>query len=287
MSKKTHINLSRKNIVVFYHAYCPDGFGGAYAAWKRFGSRAEYIPLEYGKPMPIFPRQSQVYFIDIIAPESELLSLIRANRRVTAIDHHISSRYLVKKTYKYLYALNHSGATLAWRYFHKRKKMPQLLLSIEDGDLWRMKLPYTQAINAVLEMQEFDFKIWDKLVKAFENSKDRKNIIKDGKLLLNYKGKIIEGIIEQGARLVKFKGIRTYAVNSPIYKDEIGNRLATKYPPMAIVWTERKNKRKISLRSVPNFNVSRLAQKMDGGGGHKNAASFTMDINKPLPWKRL
>ena len=29
-----------KNIVVIYHADCRDGFGAAYAAWKKFGDRA-------------------------------------------------------------------------------------------------------------------------------------------------------------------------------------------------------------------------------------------------------
>lgn len=275
-----------KDIIVFYHGNCTDGFGGAYAAWKKFGSRAEYIPLEYGKPLPISPRQSQVYFIDIIVPKAELLSLMRVNRRVTAIDHHISSRHLVEQTNKFLYALNHSGATLAWRYFQSYKKTPRLLLHIEDGDLWKFKLPYTRELYAVLEMMNFDFKTLDKFVKAFENPKKRKKIIEDGRLLLDYKNKIIDRIIERGAQAVNFQGVRTYAVNSPIYESEIGNRLYTKHPPMAIVWNERRDKRKISLRSVPSFDVSKLAQ-IVGGGGHKNAAAFSMDLNKPLPWKRL
>ena len=38
--------------IVAYHGNCPDGFGGAYAAWKKFGDTAEYLPLSYGKPVP-------------------------------------------------------------------------------------------------------------------------------------------------------------------------------------------------------------------------------------------
>jgi hypothetical protein len=30
--------------VVIYHADCRDGFGAAYAAWKKFGDNASYIP---------------------------------------------------------------------------------------------------------------------------------------------------------------------------------------------------------------------------------------------------
>ena len=32
-----------KKIVVIYHDQCRDGFGAAYAAWKKFGDDASYI----------------------------------------------------------------------------------------------------------------------------------------------------------------------------------------------------------------------------------------------------
>lgn len=276
-----------KNIVVFYHGSCTDGFGGAYAAWKKFGSRAEYVPLEHGRPLSVFPQKKEVYFIDIVASEPELMSLIRANRRVTAIDHHITQEKLVKRTQDYLYALNHSGATLAWRYFHKNKKMPRLLLHIEDDDLFKFKVSHTREICAMLELLPYDFKIWDNFAKQLDNLNKRKQIIEKGAHLLSYNNILISDIIESTASHVLFQGVKTYAVNSPIFKDEIGHRLYTKHPPMAIIWSERKDKRKVSLRSVPSFDVSKLAQKISGGGGLKNAAGFTMDLKKPLPWKRL
>ncbi|MDP3956571.1 MAG: hypothetical protein Q8P97_01070, partial [bacterium] len=181
-----------KNIVVFYHGHCPDGFGGAYAAWKKFGSRAEYIPLEHGKSMPIFPMGKEVYFIDIVAPEPELMSLIRANRRVTAIDHHISVAHLVKRTTNYAYARNHSGAVLAWHYFQSFKKMPRLLLHIEDEDLYKFKTAYTREICAMLEILPHDFKIWDKFIKQVDNLNERKKIITKGSLVLRYRNTLIE-----------------------------------------------------------------------------------------------
>lgn len=33
-----------KEIVIIYHAQCRDGLGSAYAAWKKFGDNASYIP---------------------------------------------------------------------------------------------------------------------------------------------------------------------------------------------------------------------------------------------------
>lgn len=37
---------------VLYHANCRDGFGAKFAAWKKFGEQAEYLPVQYGKPPP-------------------------------------------------------------------------------------------------------------------------------------------------------------------------------------------------------------------------------------------
>ena len=45
--------MAHDNISVLYHADCPDGFGGAYAAWKKFGDTAEYIPVKYGRTPPL------------------------------------------------------------------------------------------------------------------------------------------------------------------------------------------------------------------------------------------
>ena len=41
-----------KNNIVLYHAGCPDGFGAAWACWKKFGDNAEYMPVSHGSPPP-------------------------------------------------------------------------------------------------------------------------------------------------------------------------------------------------------------------------------------------
>lgn len=42
----------KPNIFVLYHAHCNDGLGAAFAAYKKFGESAEYIPVSYGKGLP-------------------------------------------------------------------------------------------------------------------------------------------------------------------------------------------------------------------------------------------
>lgn len=38
-----------------YHGNCDDGFGAAWAIWKRWGNEVAYIPGVYGKPLPDGP----------------------------------------------------------------------------------------------------------------------------------------------------------------------------------------------------------------------------------------
>jgi oligoribonuclease NrnB/cAMP/cGMP phosphodiesterase (DHH superfamily) len=275
-----------KSIAVFYHAGCPDGFGGAYAAWKKFGNRAAYHAFQHQRPLPVMPADKNVYFIDIVATEKDLTKLKRTNKRVTAIDHHAMMAPLVKTTHKGLFNNNHSGAVLAWQYFHGKKSVPRLLKNVEDIDLWRFKVPQSRAIASALELIPFDFKKWDAFAKELESASGRAKIIAKGRIIHDYEQKIIDHLVHHEAMLVRFAGIKTLAVNAPILHSEIGNALYKKLPPIGIVWRDTPNMRKFSLRSNGKVDVAKLAKRF-GGGGHKVAAGFRMPLDAKLPWKRL
>ena len=55
---------NKKEIVILYHGGCPDGFGGAYAAWKKFGDAAEYIPVQHDRVVPEGLAGRKLFFID-------------------------------------------------------------------------------------------------------------------------------------------------------------------------------------------------------------------------------
>ena len=57
--------MSHKLIVVFYHAECTDGFTAAWAAWKKFGNRADYVPIFHITPPPLRLKNPQNYFLYI------------------------------------------------------------------------------------------------------------------------------------------------------------------------------------------------------------------------------
>ena len=277
----------KKKIVVLYHGNCTDGFTGAWAAWKKFGNKAQYIGVKHSAPPPAgITDKDAVYMIDYTYPWKYLSKIIKDNKRVTSVDHHISAKENTEKTFQYSYALNNSGAVLAWKYFHPEKKVPVISRHVEDIDIWKFKLPRTREIFAYMDLFDYDFKTWDKLAKKLENPKTRKQVIKDGTIALLHEDRLVDRLVANNAELVKFEGIKAYAINSPNFPSQLGHRLVLKLPPIGIVWHEKADKINVSLRSDGNTDVAKLAGKY-GGGGHKAASAFTVPKGSKLPWKAL
>jgi oligoribonuclease NrnB/cAMP/cGMP phosphodiesterase (DHH superfamily) len=276
-----------QKIIVIYHGDCPDGFGGAYAAWKKFGARAAYLPAmdRFALPCPL--KNKEVYLIDYTYQEDLIKKLLSDNKRVTAIDHHITAECAAKLTQNYSFALDHSGAVLAWNYFHPGKKVPMMLRYVEDRDLWRWKLPASKAVLAYFDLAARSFVAWDKAVKEFEQTKQRKMYKEKGELLLRYEKILLDETLPS-AELVRFAGHTVFAVNAPHrLTSEIGNILAKKTNSFAIVWREMTGTVKVSLRSASAVDVAKIAKKF-GGGGHKRAAAFSFSVRANgivFPWK--
>jgi len=270
-----------KKVVVLYHADCEDGFGSAWAAWKRFGARARYVPVKRGEPLPDGLKNKTVYCLDFVYREKLQRDLKKIVRRLVCIDHHISSQREVTLADEYVFNIRHSGAVLAWQYFYKHKPVPLLLSYVEDTDLWEFRLPSSRAVFAYINFNKPSFKIWNRLSKEIATKK--RDFLKKGALILANEERLIKEVSEK-SYLVSFGGKRVLAVNSPLFRSELGNLLTKKRPPLAIVWYNRDgNTARISLRSVGRCDAAKIAEKY-GGGGHKHAAMFLAPANN-LPWK--
>lgn len=275
--------IGNKKIVIIYHASCPDGFGAAWAAWKKFGNSAEYHPVTHSAKPPAL-RGKEVYFLDLAYKPGVMRKVVKDAAKVTVIDHHVTAKDSVKLAQESRYDMNHSGAFLAWKYFHPGKPVPRLLLHIEDEDLWKFKLAGTMAVNARMELLDFDFKKWDKAIRDFEKPALRKKFIQEGNLLGAYRTRIVRRIVQESAVPVKFLGYRVLAVNgAKPFTSELGNMLYKMQPPLGIVWQERRGILSVSLRSNGTVDVAKIAERF-GGGGHKAAAAFGLPIGSKKPW---
>lgn len=271
-----------KSIVVLYHADCSDGLGAAWAAWKYFGERASYISVANGVPPPVGLKDKEIYMVDYCFPKDITKKLIKDNKQVTAIDHHISNKSVVALTYKPLYRLHNSGAALTWQYFHSKKSLPMYLKYVQDADLWKLKMPRAKEFVATRQFHPESIKKADSFIKKFESASFRKKFLNDGKFILKYQKNVLYDILRNAER-TRFSGSSALVVNSPIFTDELSSMMYKK-EPMAIVWHYKKNSIKVSLRSNGLVDVSKIAEKY-GGGGHKRAAAFKLDKKAKLPWE--
>lgn len=275
-----------QKIAVCYHKGCLDGFAGAYAAWKKFGSRAEYIALEHQEPVPHVLKNRNLYFVDFCYPVPVMKKVLAANNKVIVLDHHKSQKEAIFLASEYRYKLDYSGCVIAWHYFHPEKKVPYLLEIIQDNDLFLFNNPQTRNLIASLQYTEQTFNEFDRIAGILQTKRGRNEILRNGEVLGNAENTMIERLVERAEKVV-FEGYTVYTVNTPLFYSQIANVISrVKKVPFGITWFYREGKLQVSLRTwKKGVDVSQLAKKY-GGGGHQNAAGFCYDYIGAFPWKK-
>jgi oligoribonuclease NrnB/cAMP/cGMP phosphodiesterase (DHH superfamily) len=276
---------SLERIVILYHGNCPDGFGGAYAAWKKFGDTVEYIPLHRGTPLPEGLEGAHLYFIDFCYAKEDMEHFVSIASKVTVLDHHEGVADVITSMPEYVYETDLSGAGIAWRYFHPETPLPTLLAHVQDDDLFLFKLPDTRPLMAYLEVHPFTFEDWDVMAKDLDDPIKRDPFFEKTRIYAEYFELLALEAVSH-AKLVSFEGHDVYFVAShPMksMKSLIGNMLARKHGPFALVVTAHPNGYGVSIRGDGSIDVSVIAQKY-GGNGHPSASGFLIPREGPFPW---
>jgi len=260
---------------VLYHSSCYDGFGAAYAAWKKFGynntiySRTKYLPVSYGFPPPDMPDATEVFIVDF-SYKADILKDLAAKCPITVIDHHKTAKEELeslegcKENIKLDFDMNRSGALMTWDWFHI-EPAPLLIQHISDRDLWKFKMEGTAQIHKALVSYPMEFELWDDF--------NVESLKKEGVTCERLYSQLVQNIIKS-AWMKEIAGHMVPVVNTSIAWSEVGYALIEKYPdsPFAASFTVFDNQTMWSLRSK-SFDVSTVA-KLFGGGGHKDAAGF-------------
>jgi len=279
--------MERRDTVVLYHKHCPDGFGAAYAAWKKFGNTAEYIPVGYGDPVVHGLEGREVFMVDFcyeLPGEVELLA--RITRRFVVLDHHKGARERVLSVPEHVFDETRSGATIAWNYFHPDEPLPRFLQVIQDGDLYTFALPETRQMRAYISIMPHDFLLWDKTVAEFEQPTKRASIIKKAAHYYEYYNALIRLSVDSAKR-IRFEGYTCYfATTHPSMRSEVAHELCMKLPPLALVVNAHPDGLGVSVRGDGSIDVSKIAEKYNGGG-HASSAGFFIRNGIEMPWVEL
>jgi hypothetical protein len=252
--------------VVLYHAECADGFGAAWALWRRF-PQARFIPVKHGVPPPDGLKGERVVIVDFSYARPLLESIANDTDRLLVLDHHITAeKALAGLSYAY-FDMKKSGAVLAWEWAHD-DPAPWLLQYIQDKDLWTWALPMSREINAAVASYPFEFHLWS----GFK----QKELEQEGRAILRYEQELVNKLAGQ-AVLVEFQGETVPSVQSAILTSQIGERLSAE-APFCIIWHDRDGRRYYSMRSRDDgTDVGGIAASF-GGGGHTHAAGFSIPL---------
>jgi oligoribonuclease NrnB/cAMP/cGMP phosphodiesterase (DHH superfamily) len=278
-----------RKAIVFYHDNCSDGFGAAWAWHKCLHdsyTKVAYVAVKYGDNPFTFGIEfhlADVYILDFSFSRETLTAIGQFANKVTVIDHHKTAaedllNWEPPENIHVFFDMEYSGASLTHLILSPNTPPSPLISYIEDRDLWRHKLPYTHEVSAVVANTPKTFEAYTTLSMQLNNS--IVGVADRGKDLLAQRRRICEEIVKDSRPCTIETDTGTYhglACNcTPQFASDVGNILATDSGTFgATYYTTGKGDVKWSIRSKGDYDVSAIA-KAYGGGGHKNAAGFTL-----------
>lgn len=273
-----------------YHANCTDGFGAALAVWMRFGNTVRYHPVSYDDATTPDVVDQHVVIVDFCYPEATLRGMAVLAASITVIDHHKTAiENLAEVAQAGLtwddhvpvgltkrFDLDRSGAVLTWDFFHAPKPAPRMFLHIQDRDLWKHHLEGSHEVHAYLGSLPWDFAQWEQASWALERGDQQYRI---GAAILRRHKRDLEDMLALTRRTMRIGGVVVPVANVPHqFASEAGDIMGQD-APFAATYFDKSDVRRFSLRSrgPDGADVSKIAR-LYGGGGHRNAAGFSVSI---------
>jgi len=301
--------IPEPNLVV-YHNPCSDGQAGAWSVHTRFPKAL------YRGTTPDFKDQRTlssdnitgrvVYFVDIMPKRDALLQVCSLAKQVVVLDHHKTNQDIVTglslggmpANLTIVFDMARSGCQIAWQYVNPTEPVPWFLNYIADRDLWTWKMANSKHVNSALFNLGYlsNFPAMTNLHQCTPNAQSAKDLIETTLLpyavtIEEYENKVLSNAAS-GAKQVTFhspdgRKLPTWlGTTLPALRSELGNKLMDKpfadgsLPKLSVTWQYdyAGDEWWVSLRSsdsAADVDCSKIAQAL-GGGGHPNAAGFTI-----------
>lgn len=303
--------MTWKPDICVYHGGCDDGFAAAWVVRNRWPDVRFVYGSYTGTSWPEDIAEKNILFVDFSLKRQQMMELANGGitgavpASIVVLDHHKTAeaelaqwnigpvhefsgarigehiaQAVMEQAYPIVahFDMDHSGARMAWDFCRPSPNdaVPMLIELIEDRDLWRFKYSTTRTVSAALRTYPHDFDVWDRL--------DIDTLRDEGRAILRGHEKNI-GEFCKHAYMMDIGGHTVPVVNVPYhYASDTANALLSRFPDaqFAACWFQvSSDHRQFSLRSSDDrVDVSEVA-KAFGGGGHRNAAGFT--IATPTP----
>lgn len=276
--------------IIIYHADCWDGFAAYWVCTMIPGwEDAKGIPMNYGDSLDIAKVSGKdVLMVDFSMARCDLEWIHKEAKSFRVYDHHKTAEKELKDLDFAYFDSSRSGAMLAYEEI-LRKNCPDAVRGvcayIQDRDLWKFELPHSREIHAWMRSESMNFHTLD-ILKRASPLQNAWELISKGKQVLKYQEQIIDAHIEHARPIKLYKDFSkpgTQATEGLIVNNttlglasEIAGALAEKSGAFGSTWAIDGDRAVVSLRSRGDLDVSTIA-KGYGGGGHKNAAGFSIN----------
>lgn len=273
-------------MIILYHANCNDGSTSALAAWMKLGDAGHrYIAVMHGQPPPKEVVGEDVLIVDFCYAKDVLLNM--GAKSIHILDHHISAKkdlsspFAADKNITFHFDMTKSGAVLTWEYFFPDQTAPMLFQYVQDRDIWNNVFAESAWLSFGLEVYSQNFRDWRQLV---DDEQQLKQTISNGKAIFTF-------IQQECAKIMKsieymdIAGHQVPVVNAPSFlASELLHNILLEQPnaPFAVSYSDMLDQgvRYFSLRSEDHRqDVSTIAKQL-GGGGHRNASGFSVQLKK-------
>lgn len=264
--------------LVIYHGGCYDGITAAWVC-KQAMPDAEFIPATYGQGIVDIAGVDELYLVDFSYPRDVLVEMKSFVKKMVVLDHHKTAQANCEGLDFCTFDMEKSGAGLAWDYFYPNEPRPNLVNYVEDRDLWRFALPYSEEVHAFISSFPMTFDAWDELNQSLQEKVDlASKAYQEGRAIRRYDDmKVVEMCREVQWHTIE--GYEIPVVNCPIqFGSKVGHVLLGLYPDAAFSAYyndagDGSQRWGLRGRNSDDFDVSEVA-KVFGGGGHKKASGF-------------
>ena len=258
--------------ICIYHGNCADGFTAAWVVRRALGSAVKFHAGVYQTPPPDVTGR-EVVLVDFSYKRPVMERLVADARSVTILDHHKTAEADLANLAgaRVVFDVERSGCRIAWDFYFPDESPPPVLLHVEDRDLWKFSLPKTREIQANIFSYPYDFETWDRLM-----SSDPEALAVEGAAIERKHFKDVAELLTVTQRRMVIGGFNVPVANLPYtLVSDAAHTMAQGEPFAGCYWDTPKG-RVFGLRSAEGgVDVSEIATQY-GGGGHKNAAGFTV-----------
>lgn len=283
--------LSRDlHVYVIYNGSKIDSFLAAFIVWRskclqhhEVNPKLEFFNAERGA-VPSVLKQCQMLCLGFTYKRQTLDYLSSVMSNIVIADNydfdsngtnkHVKIESKSRSNVSYVDLDNHSSSYVVWSALYPETPAPLLVEYVQDRELFSFKLKNTREVISYISSYPLDFGIWNELF-----SENIETIIRDGSVIRRYNAEICKNTVK-GAYRVNFMGYNNVPVlNCPRFLMSEALSYMIHNNPIVIGYYDKLNKRHFSLRSSSksNIDVLKIAQKF-GGGGHKTASGFTVDL---------